>query len=114
MALEVLLESSDDSSTAARRVSVDAARRMAVTAMLLDFKVLIQSAFRGSHTKESSSVSVTDRRNPEELDPFEQALSLRWTQSRRVAGIGRLKHGVKRLVPTRETGCANSLNECAR
>jgi hypothetical protein len=41
MALEVPLRSSELSSTSARREQPETARRMAIAAMLLDFKIVI-------------------------------------------------------------------------
>ena len=70
MALEGPVESSDESAFSARKDIAETARRMALTAMLLDFKVLIQSAFRGSTPQNLNPVSVTDRRTSDKLDPF--------------------------------------------
>jgi hypothetical protein len=43
---------------------------MALTAMLLSFKVCNSTRFRGSAPQISVPVSVTDRRSLDEFDPF--------------------------------------------
>jgi hypothetical protein len=54
----------------ARKPKAETARRMALTAMLLNFKVLIDPLFANSAPQKLFPVSLADRRNSDEFDPF--------------------------------------------